>query len=96
MLTEQQLIDDFRCRDVHYFDAACALYWYCSDWHSGQWSTLYSIMSARLHYTPGACESGPAPDTTDADLYAELARGEIDPEMLLAWIQWEYEKERED
>ena len=41
------------------FDLACGLYWHCYDWHGGQNSERYSIMSARLEYSPGANEYGP-------------------------------------
>ena len=41
------------------FDMATGLYWYCYDYHSGQGSAEYSIMSAQLDYSPGACASGP-------------------------------------
>ena len=54
---------DARCT---LFDLAAGLYWYCSDWHSGQWSDEYSIMSARLGYTPGRSESSAADAGEDA------------------------------
>lgn len=41
---------------VGYFDAADGLYWFCSDYHGGQNSVLYSILSARLQYKPGPNE----------------------------------------
>lgn len=34
-------------------DLASGLYWYCSDYHGGQNSVEYSIMSAQLEYAPG-------------------------------------------
>jgi hypothetical protein len=40
-------------------DLAAGLYWYCSDWYSGQWSTEYSILSTQLDFSPGLCSDGP-------------------------------------
>jgi hypothetical protein len=40
------------------FDMACGLYWHCADYHGGQASERYSILST-LEYNPGASESGP-------------------------------------
>ena len=72
------------------FSAACGLYWYANDWHGGQSSELYSILSARLEYRPGMGESGPEPESTDADVYAALESGELDPTELCTWINAEY------
>ena len=33
-------------------DAEVAIYWFASDWHGGQWSDLYSILSTSP-YRPG-------------------------------------------
>lgn len=66
--------------------AACALYWHCADYHEGQWSLRYRILST-LAYRPGACETGPQSETVDADIYASLAAGELDPEDVLTWIE---------
>ena len=40
------------------FDLARGLYWYCVEWHGGQWSELYRI-SCHLDYRPGAGEYSP-------------------------------------
>ena len=53
--------EEHECKSTHqtpvtadnYFDAAQALYWYATAWHGGQDSELYSILSARLGYSPG-------------------------------------------
>lgn len=37
------------------FDLAAGLYWYCNDWHGGQWSTLYRVQCG-LDYHPGCGE----------------------------------------
>jgi hypothetical protein len=78
----------------NYFDAAQALYWYCSDWHSGQNSIEYSIMSARLHYTPGCSERGIDQETEAREFYAALEDKSIDPEALLSAIDRAYEASR--
>src|SRR6185312_3252520 len=59
----------------NYFGAAKGLYWYCSDWHGGQDSELYSIMSARLDYHPAMSERGPDAEDESGDFYAELQGG---------------------
>jgi len=43
------------------FDIARGLYWHCSDWHSGQWSERYSILST-MGYKPGYSETQPSED----------------------------------
>lgn len=53
------------------FTTGQALYWYAADYHDGQWSRLYRILSA-VGYTPGAMERGPEPDTLADALYQEL------------------------
>lgn len=55
----------------NYFDAAQALYWICSDWHDGQSSVMYSILST-LGYGPGMDESGPESGTEAEMIYDEL------------------------
>lgn len=71
----------------NYFDAAQALYWYCNDWHSGQSSELYSIMSARLEYNPGCLERGPEEGSEASTLYAELESGAWDATEMLDAIK---------
>lgn len=39
------------------FDIACAIYYFASDWHSGQFSNLYSVLCT-CGYTPGRLETG--------------------------------------
>lgn len=40
-------------------DAYCAIYWFASDYHGGQASNLYSVLSTSP-YSPGMCERGPS------------------------------------
>jgi hypothetical protein len=67
---------DIMVPSEEYFDAAQGLYWYCSDYHSGQWSEEYSILST-LGYKPASSECGPDPDSTAADIYAALESEEV-------------------
>ena len=38
------------------FDIEAAIYWFASDWHGGQWSNLYSVLSTSP-YKPGLSEA---------------------------------------
>jgi len=40
------------------FDLARGLYWFCVEWHGGQWCDLYAV-SCALDYRPSACEGSP-------------------------------------
>lgn len=42
--------------EVCEFDIEAAIYWFASDYHSGQWSDLYSILSTS-EYRPGRMET---------------------------------------
>ena len=59
---------DFEADEI---DIEQAIYWFASNWHGGQWSNLYSVLSTS-QYHPGATERGCDPDGTAADLYREL------------------------
>jgi hypothetical protein len=39
------------------FDVQEAIYWFANDWHGGQGSNLYSVLSTS-EYSPGPCKSG--------------------------------------
>lgn len=39
-------------------DAYCAIYWFATDWHGGQSSNLYSVLSTS-RYRPGCLEREP-------------------------------------
>ena len=71
--------------EENYFDAAQALHWYCVDYHTGQYSDLYSIQ-CKLGYKPGSQESG-CEDGWASDVYDALECGEIYPDTLLQKIQ---------
>ena len=66
----------------NYFQAAQALYWYCTNYHGGMSCPLYSILSARLQYTPSPSELGVS-HADDSGLYAKLESGEILADNLL-------------
>lgn len=72
--------------------AACALHWYCVDYHGGQGSDLYALQCT-LRYAPGPLESGPAPDSVDVDIYGALASGELEPHDVHAWINSQLREE---
>ncbi len=57
--------------DADEFDRETALYWFAADYHGGQWTNLYSMLSTS-RYRPGRMESGPEEDTASADCYAAL------------------------
>ena len=54
------------------FDIEEAIYWFASDYHSGQWSNLYSALSTSP-YSPGPCCTGPEDEFLYAELVAEYA-----------------------
>jgi hypothetical protein len=70
----------------NYFEAAQALYWYCVDNHGGMSCPLYSILSARLGYTPSCSELGVNDDDDSGLFYNALENGEIEAENLLTAI----------
>lgn len=61
----------FKIYDFDEFDIEGAIYWYASNYHSGQDSELYSALSMS-DYTPGRNESSP-----NSDLM-EMAYGELE------------------
>lgn len=67
----------------NYIDAAQGLYWFAADYHGGQGSRLYSILST-LGYCPGASESGP--DESGQEFYAALEAG-ADAEVMFTAIK---------
>ena len=57
------------------FDAAQGLYWYCADYHNGQWSEEYRVLST-LGYKPSMSEHGPDPDSYADEVYRALVSGD--------------------
>jgi hypothetical protein len=70
----------------NYFEAAQALYCYCVDYHGGISCPLYSILSARLRYTPSYSELGVNDEDDSALFFQLLESGEIEAENLLTAI----------
>ncbi len=52
-------------------DKARALHWFCANYHNGQNSFLYGVMS-QLRYTPSILDRGPEEGDDDWELYKEL------------------------
>lgn len=57
--------------EAEQFDREEALYWFANDWHGGQWSNLYSVLSTSP-YKPGPCCNGCEPESMAEMLYQEL------------------------
>ena len=53
------------------FDKEEAMYWFAYNWHSGQSSNLYSVLSSSK-FKPGSCSNGPQSDGMGKYLYDEL------------------------
>ncbi len=60
--------DDEKC-DL--FDLADGLYWYCSEYHTGQCSDEYSVLST-LDYPPSPLASGVEEGSTAHEVYSQL------------------------
>jgi hypothetical protein len=65
-------------------DAARALYWYCADYHDGQFSALYEMLSM-IDYCPSPFENGVKGDSKE--IYDKLVSKEIDYEDLYAYVK---------
>jgi hypothetical protein len=61
-MREYLKLPKFKIYEFTEFDIEGAIYWYASNYHSGQDSELYSALSTS-DYTPGCTESGPNDDT---------------------------------
>lgn len=67
------------------FSVAQGLYWYCADYHGGQNSEEYSIMS-QLEYRPAPSERGPSDSIAQA-VYDDLGQGQLDMGDVYDWIE---------
>lgn len=63
------------------FAKASALYWYCANYHEGQASELYGILSV-LPYEPGCMQHGPDGDEAE-EIYNMLEAGNLNPADVL-------------
>lgn len=59
------------------YEVACGLYWHCADYHEGQWSERYRILST-LGFTPSALQRGPDDCSIAADVYEALEENGLD------------------
>jgi hypothetical protein len=71
----QYLRDSFPGEDPSYFDAQAAIYWFAHDYHGGQASELYSILSTS-RYSPGPMMSNASDE------------GDIVEMMYDALVEW--------
>lgn len=55
------------------FDVESAIYWFCSDYHNGQTSNLYSALSTSK-YRPGAYQNGVEDGSTAEMIYNHLVQ----------------------
>jgi len=68
--TLEELMECLRGEDE--FDRAAAIYWFAHDYHSGQWSNLYSVLSTSK-FKPGLTHSSIKDEGENAeDLYNML------------------------
>ena len=58
-------------KESNEFDIAEAIYWFAGNYHGGQWTNLYSVLSTS-DYRPGPMTDGPEPDSQSAMIYSEL------------------------
>ena len=68
------------------FEIARGLYWYAADYHEGQFSPLYSILST-IGYSPRRRELGPDEGDVSGDIYKKLVSKELDPEDLAFFLE---------
>ena len=52
-------------------DAEVAIYWFANDWHSGQWSNLYSALSMSP-FNPGPISTLESEGEHIRDMYSDL------------------------
>lgn len=51
---------------------AAAIYWFCADYHGGQFTNMYSVLSTSK-YRPGILEKGlPSLSPVEEDMYYDL------------------------
>lgn len=52
-------------------NAEVSMYWFANDYHGGQWSNLYSVLSTSP-FSPGPIANGPEPDSVEEMMYQAL------------------------
>jgi hypothetical protein len=69
------------------FDMAQALYWYCNDYHTGQFSDTYRVLCEISEtYKPGVMENGCNDDSVAMIYYMDLETGVSSPTDMLDFI----------
>jgi hypothetical protein len=68
------------------FSAACGLYWFCADYHEGQGSEKYRILS-QLDYKPSFSERGPGECFAAQLVYQALEAGDVDASDVFDFVQ---------
>lgn len=48
-------------------------YWHLTEWHGGQWSDTYRALCAVGEIFQPGCTSGPEPESSETDVYEQLA-----------------------
>lgn len=61
------------------FDTEEAIYWFAYQWHGGQASNLYSVLSTS-EFNPGPIATGPEPDSMAEMLLDSLVAEFAEPE----------------
>lgn len=71
--TRSEILDSLRKLPftIDEFDREEGIYWFASDWHGGQWSNLYSVLSTSP-FRPGRMANGPDPDGGSGEVYEFL------------------------
>ena len=57
--------------EVDPLDIEAAIYWFANDYHGGQWSNLYSVLSTS-EFQPSPTATGLKPHSVEAMIYAML------------------------
>jgi hypothetical protein len=58
------------------YDIIEAHYWFCADYHEGQWSEKYQrLCRISRYFSPGACSNGPSNENSQA-IYDDLVAKE--------------------
>ena len=69
-------------------DLAQGLYWYLADYHEGQWSENYKLLSQLGEdYRPGMLENGPEKGSDAEYTYKALEAGAVSPQTIFDYIK---------
>lgn len=79
------LRNQFEGSEIDDFDIEEAIYWFANDWHCGQWSNLYCVLSSSS-FSPGMCQTEINREST-AGLMYEMLEFEFNMELkgLFPW-----------